>query len=112
MLQRNALNRGSEHLARRAALGALEAAASTEVHFEVERRKVESIATFAPLSDVQQLSVLRFPDELQKLFVMPVPAIYASRDETVYERNPATCHSTLQPSFSRRWSRSASFAGR
>ena len=89
MLQRNALNRGSEHLARRAVLGALDAAASTEVHFEVERRKIASIAAFASLSDEQRLSALRFLEELQKLFLMPVPAIYVPRDETVYERNPA-----------------------
>jgi aminopeptidase YwaD len=89
LLQRNALDRGGEHLARRAALPALDAAASTEVHFEVERRKIESIAAFAPLSDVQRNSALHFLAELQKLFVMPVPAIYVPRDETVYERNPA-----------------------
>jgi hypothetical protein len=89
LLKRNALDRGSEHLARRAALPALDAAASTEVHFEVERRKIESIAAFAPLSHVQRNSALRFLEELQKLFVMPVPAIYVPRDETVYERNPA-----------------------
>jgi len=89
LLKRNALDRGGEHLARRAALPALDAAASTEVHFEVERRKIESIAEFAPLSDVQRSSALHFLEELQKLFVMPVPAIYVPRDETVYERNPA-----------------------
>jgi aminopeptidase YwaD len=89
LLQRNALDRGGEHLARRAALPALDAAASTEVHFEVERRKIESIAAFAPLSDVQRNSAMHFLEELQKLFVMPVPAIYVPRDETVYERNPA-----------------------
>jgi len=89
LLKRNALDRGGEHLARRAGLPALDAAASTEVHFEVERRKIESIAAFAPLSDVQRSSALHFLEELQKLFVMPVPAIYVPRDETVYERNPA-----------------------
>ena len=89
MLQRNALNRGSEHLPRRAVLGALDAAASTEVHFEVERRKIASIAAFASLSDEQRLSALHFLEELQKLFLMPVPPIYVPRDETVYERNPA-----------------------
>jgi hypothetical protein len=35
------------------------------------------------------LRALHFLDELQKLFVMPVPAIFVPRDETVYERNPA-----------------------
>jgi hypothetical protein len=89
MLKRNALHRGGEHLARRAALPALDAAASTEVHFDVERRKLESIADFAALSDPQRDSALHFLGELEKLFVMPVPAIFVPRDETVYERNPA-----------------------
>ena len=89
MLKRNALQRGGEHLARRAALPALDAAASTEVHFDVERGKVDSIREFAAVSDVQRDSALRFLDELQKLFVMPVPAISVPRDETVYLRNPA-----------------------
>ena len=89
LLKRNALDRGGDLLARRAALPALDAAASTEVHFEVERRKVESIAGFAPLSDVQRDSAFRFLADLRKLFVMPVPAIFVPRDETVYERNPA-----------------------
>jgi len=88
LLRRNALQRGGVLLARRAALPALDAAASTEVHFDVERRKVDSITGFADLTDVQRDSALRFLDELQKLFVMPVPAIFVPRDETVYERNP------------------------
>ncbi len=89
LLRRNALLRGGEHLARRAALPALDAAASTAVHFEVERRKVESIGEFAALSEPQRDSARRFLDELQKLFAMPVPAIVVPRDEAVYERNPA-----------------------
>ena len=89
LLKRNALDRGAGHLARRAALPALDAAASTEVHFEVERRKVESVSAFATVTDVQRDSALRFLEELQKLFVIPVPAIFVPRDETVYERNPA-----------------------
>ena len=89
MLKRNAFERGGEHLARRAALPALDAAASTEVHFDMERRKLDSITDFAVVSDVQRDSALGFLGELQKLFVMPVPAIFVPRDETVYLRNPA-----------------------
>ncbi len=89
MLKRNALDRGGEHLGRRAKLAALDAAASTEVHFDVERRKVSSVGDFAALSDAQRSSTLNFLDELKKLFVMPVPAIFVPRDETVYERNTA-----------------------
>lgn len=89
LLKRNALDRGAGHLARRAALAPLDAAASTDVHFDVERRKVESVAEFAALSGPQHDSALHFLDELKKLFAMPVPAIFVPRDETVYERNPA-----------------------
>jgi hypothetical protein len=89
LLKRNAMERGAARLARRAVLPALDAAASTEVHFEVERRKVESISAFATVTDVQRDSALRYLEELQKLFVMPVPAIFVPRNETVYERNPA-----------------------
>ena len=53
------------------------------------RRKIESVREFAAVSDVQRDSALRFLDELQKLFVMPVPAIFVPRDETVYLRNAA-----------------------
>jgi aminopeptidase YwaD len=88
MLKRNALQRGGGHLARRAGLAALDAAASTAVHFDVERRKVDSIAEFAAVSDAQRSSAFRFLGELQRLFVMPVPAIFVPRDETVYVRNP------------------------
>jgi hypothetical protein len=89
LLKRNAMKRGGELLGRRDALPALDAAASTEVHFEVERRKVDSISAFAALTEVQRNSAMHFLDELEKLFVMPVPAIYVPRDETVYARNPA-----------------------
>jgi aminopeptidase YwaD len=88
LLKRNALERGGRHLARRSGLSALDAAASTAIHFEVERRKVDSIADFAMLSDVDRSSALRYIEDLEKLFVMPVPAIFVPRDETVYERNP------------------------
>jgi aminopeptidase YwaD len=88
LLKRNALERGGRHLERRASLPALDAAASTAIHFEVERRKVDSIADFATLSDVERASALRYLEDLEKLFVMPVPAIFVPRDETVYERNP------------------------
>ena len=89
LLRRNALQRGAALLERRASLPALDAAAATEVHFAVERRKVDSIGGFASLTEAQSESTLRFLEELQKLFVMPVPAIHVPRDETVYERNPA-----------------------
>jgi hypothetical protein len=89
MLRRNALSRGAELRARRAQLDALDAAASTAVAFEIERRKVESITTFATLSDGERQQADAWLRQLEGLFVMPVPAIYVPRDETVYARNEA-----------------------
>jgi hypothetical protein len=89
MLRRNALSRGAELRARRAQLDALDAAASTAVAFELERRKVESIAAFATLSDVDRQQADAWLEQLEGLFAMPVPAIYVPRDETVYVRNEA-----------------------
>jgi len=89
MLRRNALRRGGDLLEQRLALPALDAFASTGVHFEVERQKVDSIAAFATLSDSQRIAAFRFLDDLASLFVMPVPAIHVPRDDRVYERIPA-----------------------
>jgi len=88
MLRRNALARGATLLERRPMLPAPDGAASTGVHFAVERAKVESIQPFAPLTDMQVAGANRFLDQLAGLFVMPVPAIFVPGDETVYVRNP------------------------
>lgn len=88
MLRRNALSRGAELRGRRAELAALDAAASTDVHFAIERTKVRSIGPFATLSEVDLQHANAFLEQLQALFVMPVPAIFVPRDETVYVRNP------------------------
>jgi hypothetical protein len=87
MLRRNALARGAELRSRRAGLDALDAAASTAVAFELERRKVDSIKAFATLGDVQRQQANAWLEQLEGLFTLPVPAIYVPRDETVYERN-------------------------
>ena len=88
MLRRNALSRGATLRSRRAELGALDAAASTAVAFDLERRKVDSIAAFAALSDTQRQQAMTWLAGLEGLFVMPVPAIHVPRDDTVYVRNP------------------------
>jgi hypothetical protein len=89
MLRRNALSRGAELRSRRAELDALDAAASTGIAFELERRKVDSVTAFASLSDIDRQQAETWLAELESLFVLPVPAIYVPRDETVYVRNPA-----------------------
>ena len=88
MLRRNALARGAHLLERRAALPALDGAASTGVHFAVERGKVHSVEPFATLTEAQHTQAMAFLEQLEALFVMPVPAIFVPRDETVYVRNP------------------------
>jgi len=88
MLRRNALARGAELRERRAALPALDAAASTDVHFAMERKKVLSIAAFATLSEMEVQHANAYLGQLQELFAMPVPAIFVPRDETIYSRNP------------------------
>jgi len=88
MLRRNAFARGAELRGQRAELPALDAAASTDVHFAIERSKVQSIGTFATLSEVDLQHANAFLEQLQALFVIPVPAIFVPRDEAVYARNP------------------------
>ena len=88
MLRRNAMARGANLLERRSALPALDAAASTDVHFTVERRKVQSVEAFATLTESQHNQAMAFLEQLGALFEMPVPLIHIPRDETVYVRNP------------------------
>jgi hypothetical protein len=88
MLRRNALKRGAGLRSRRATLDALDAAASTGVTFDLERRKVDSILASATLSDIDRQQAMTWLDQLEGLFVLPVPAIFVPRDETVYSRNP------------------------
>ncbi len=88
LLRRNALERSAMLLERRAKLPALDAAATTDVHFTVERRKVHSVEPFANLADSDHQAAMAYVDKLQSLFVMPLPAIHIERDDTVYERDP------------------------
>jgi len=88
MLRRNSMARGAHLLERRSTLPALDAAASTGVHFAVERRKVHSVEPFATLTEAQHTQAMAFLEQLEALFVMAVPAIFVPRDETVYVRNP------------------------
>ena len=89
MLQRNALHRSSELAERRRELTAIDAAATTKVHFALERRKVHSVETFATLQEDTHQGAVAFLDKLQDLLATPEPRILQQRDETVYTRNPA-----------------------
>ena len=90
LLERNALKRSAELLERRAPLSADDAVAVTNVHFSVERRKVQSVESFATLTEEDSEAAMTFISDLQAL-VAPVEASVTAdtkRNETVYERNP------------------------
>jgi len=87
MLERNALERTSELLERRLQLSATDAAASADVHFNVERRKVHSVEQFATLTEGNHEAAMGFLAELQTLIAAPEAAAGNERNETVYERN-------------------------
>ena len=88
LLQRNALQRSAELAERRMTLPAIEAAAVTRTHFDLERRKVNSVEAFARLTENDHQSAVAFLDKLQALMLVPEPRIYIERDTRVYERNP------------------------
>ncbi len=87
LLQRNALQRSAELIERRASLAAIDVAASTRVHFALERRKVHSVEPFAAMSESDHANAVTYLDALQALLVTPEPKTFVARNETVYERN-------------------------
>jgi len=88
LLRRNALQRSAGLAERRMTLPAIEAAAVTRTHFDLERRRVHSVEAFANLADNDHQSAVAFLDKLQALMLTPEPRIYIERDTRVYERNP------------------------
>ena len=89
MLQRNALKRSATLVERRSELSAVDAAAATDVHFALERRKVHSVEPFATMSDGDHEAAVEFLNNLQALVAAQEVAPDANRNPTVYERNPA-----------------------
>ncbi len=88
MLQRNALQRSAVLAERRRELSAIDAAATTRIHFALERRKVHSVEAFATLRQDTHQDAVAFLDKLQDLMATPEPTIQQQRDETVYVRDP------------------------
>ena len=91
MLERNALRRSAELLERRAALTSSDAAAVTNIHFTLERRKVHSVEPFANMTERDHKGTVDFLNKLQALLtsqnmVQDLSADEA-RDNTIYERN-------------------------
>lgn len=89
MLKRNALARTADLLERRRKLNAVDAIAATDIYFEVERRKVRSIAAFADVSAEANGNAMAFLDRLARLVAVPQFANVAARNRnmTVYERH-------------------------
>ena len=88
LLRRNAMKRSADVLAFRKELELLDPAAISEIFFEHERAKIASIRRFAELPDAQFQYAAGALEQLRSLMLVPVPAIYIPRDETVYVRNP------------------------
>ncbi len=87
MLEQNALRRSAELAERRAGLSAADAAAVTRVHFELERRKVHSVESFANLAESDHEAAVRFLEKLEALLAPSEPETIGGRDETIYVRN-------------------------
>jgi aminopeptidase YwaD len=88
MLRRNAIKRSADVLEFRRNLELLDPAAVSEIFFEHERAKIASIRRFAAVPEANYNYAVGALDQLRSLMLMPVPAIYIPRDETVYVRNP------------------------
>jgi hypothetical protein len=87
LLERNALARSAILVERRGLLSAIDAAATTRIHFSLERKKVQSVEAFAPLPESVQQHAVAYIEELENLLATAEPAILQERDETVYVRN-------------------------
>jgi hypothetical protein len=91
LLRRNAMVRSARLLEQRSLLSTNDAAAAVAVHFEVERRKVASIARFAPMEERDRNSAMRFLSAMQKLAAAPETGVEANaeggRNATIYVRN-------------------------
>lgn len=87
LLRRNAVARSAELLERIQALGAYDAGVTADIHFEVERRKIAHVESFAGLSDDQRAEALEFVSRLERLIGVPAPGRASETDDTVYSRN-------------------------
>ncbi len=88
MLKRNALQRSAELVEQLKPLDAADASAVARIHFSIERTKVHSIESFAPLAEPLHDTAAGFIAALETLVAIPA-AMHAESDDTVYVRNPA-----------------------
>jgi hypothetical protein len=88
MLRRNAIRRSADVLEFRRNLQLLDPAAVSDIFFEHERAKIASISRFVEVPAANYNYAVGALEQLRSLLLVPVPAIYIPRDETVYVRNP------------------------
>ncbi len=87
LLRRNALARSGKLLERLEPLSAYDAAATSRILFDVERRKIHSIEDFATLPEDQHDEAAEFIANLEKLIATPEGGRAAKGEVTVYTRN-------------------------
>jgi hypothetical protein len=87
LVKRNALHRSGELAERLQGLDAADASAVSRIHFNVERRKIHSVETFAALDESDHQAAMDFIADLEALIATPGVAAEASHS-TVYQRNP------------------------
>ena len=87
LLKRNALARSGTLLERLEPLNAYDAAVTSRILFEVERRKIHSVEDFATLSEIRHDESAEFISNLEKLIATPDGGRATDGDVTVYVRN-------------------------
>ncbi|MGB5246277.1 MAG: DUF4910 domain-containing protein [Woeseia sp.] len=87
LLRRNALTRSADLVERLAVLDTQDAAEVARIHFDVERAKLDNLASFAALDEAERYATLGFLASLQSL--VDAPGVGTTEgDETVFVRNP------------------------
>ncbi len=87
LLKRNALARSATLLERLEPLGAYDAAVTSRIHFDIERRKVASIEAFAAIPSAERKEALDFLANLEALLDVAEAERPERVDEAIYARN-------------------------
>lgn len=86
LLRRNALQRSADLVERLAVLNDSDVADVARIHFDVERAKIDNLASFAAIADADRYRALGFLASLQSLIDAPEAAT-SGTDNTVFLRN-------------------------
>jgi hypothetical protein len=90
LLMRNAVARSADLMERRRHLSPADQLVVSRVHYDIERRKADSVQSFVDTPPAAREAIDEFLDRLQNVILRaPVPEPDpASRNNTVYARNP------------------------